>query len=521
MNHLRSFRKYICIIIFILSVSFTAYAADGDLKWAFETKSWVRSSPAIGEDGTIYVGSMGKDMHLYAIHSDGSLKWSYNMDNTAVERSPAIADDGTIYIPGTSGMYLFAIKPDGTSYKWKTMVFPGNSPGIGADGTIYVSNNVGDLYWLSPDTASKTCVHNAEGDVGSSPAIGADGRVYFGDDAGYLHAVGPGCDFHWRTITGGAIQSSPAIAADGTIYVGSGDGKLYAFNSDGTPKWNFATGARINSSPAIGPDGTIYAGSDDMNLYAIHPDGTLKWTYATSGSLRASPAIGADGTIYIGSNDFSIYAINSDGTLKWRYQTGGYVFSSPAIGSDGTIYIGSDDNKLYAIEGSSGGLAGTSWPMYRQNPRHTGRVPEETPAPNPDPVIDPLSVEGDWTYTESNKTDSCSTPSSAETGGIYLEKTETGYQTTVDNDHVYDCTLDEDTVTCSGTYTHNNGTVSDIINLIFSDDRTTAQGTVSWTWVSGAMTCTGGHDLTLSHKAAEDNSGGGGGGCFIISCTHP
>ena len=35
----------------------------------------IYSSPAIGSDGTIYVGS--DDCKLYAINSNGTLKWSY------------------------------------------------------------------------------------------------------------------------------------------------------------------------------------------------------------------------------------------------------------------------------------------------------------------------------------------------------------------------------------------------------------------------------------------------------------
>ena len=36
--------------------------------WEFETESGVRSSPAIGSDGTVYVGS--KDKKLYAIKTE-------------------------------------------------------------------------------------------------------------------------------------------------------------------------------------------------------------------------------------------------------------------------------------------------------------------------------------------------------------------------------------------------------------------------------------------------------------------
>ena len=40
-------------------------------RWALRLGDYVRSSPVIGEDGTIYVGSW--DYHLHAIRPDGSV----------------------------------------------------------------------------------------------------------------------------------------------------------------------------------------------------------------------------------------------------------------------------------------------------------------------------------------------------------------------------------------------------------------------------------------------------------------
>jgi len=42
----------------------------------FSSGDRIYSSPAIGSDGTIYVGSY--DSNLYAINPDGSLKWKYS-----------------------------------------------------------------------------------------------------------------------------------------------------------------------------------------------------------------------------------------------------------------------------------------------------------------------------------------------------------------------------------------------------------------------------------------------------------
>jgi len=76
------------------------------LKWAFNIGSPISSSPAIGEDGTIYVGA--NDGRLHAINPpNGSLKWNFSIDG-AIHSSPAIDKDGTIYV-GSSDGKLYAI----------------------------------------------------------------------------------------------------------------------------------------------------------------------------------------------------------------------------------------------------------------------------------------------------------------------------------------------------------------------------------------------------------------------------
>ncbi len=49
----------------------------------------------IGSDGTIYVAS--NDAKLYAINPDGTLNWTYTLGKVSYG-SPAIGADGTIYI---------------------------------------------------------------------------------------------------------------------------------------------------------------------------------------------------------------------------------------------------------------------------------------------------------------------------------------------------------------------------------------------------------------------------------------
>ena len=353
-----------------VEVSQNSALESGTQRWAFTTGADVFSSPAIGSDGTIYVGSL--DHNLYAINPDGTQKWAFPTLNI-VTSSPAIGSDGTIYI-GSLDNNLYAINPDGTQ-KWAfpTGAAVNASPAIGPDGTIYAGSLDNNLYAINPDGTQKWAFPTGGG-LRSSPAIGLDGTIFVGSYDYNLYAVNPDGTQKWAFPTLNIVMSSPALGSDGTIYLGSSDKSLYAINPDGTQKWALPGLNILMSSPAIGLGGTLYVGSANKNLYAINPDGTLKWAFPTGGDLESSPAVGSDGTIYAGSGDSSLYAINPDGTQKWAFRTGNSVDSSPAVGPDGTIYVGSRDFNLYAIYGSPGGLANSDWPMFHHDLRHAGVV---------------------------------------------------------------------------------------------------------------------------------------------------
>jgi len=347
----------------------------GKIKLLFPTGSDVVSSPAVGTNGTIYIGS--KDRCIYAFDGyTGEYKWEFKTGD-AVSASPAIGNDETIYV-GSSDNYLYAMNQDGTNkWKYRTGGDILSSPSVGADGTIYVGSNDNYVYAFTPEGKRKWR-HRTGGDVLSSPVTDINGTVYFGSNDSTLRAIYLNGKLKWIYKTGGGILSSPAVAIDGTIYFGSDDKKIYAINPDGSKKWEFETGGAVRSSPVIASDGTVYVGSNDEHIYAMNPNGIIKWRIKTKAKLvESSPAIGSDGTIYTG-----IYAINPDGTIKWKIKTkAGRVESSPAIGNDGTLYFGSNDHMVYAIETLSNGPAISDWPMFGRNAKRNSRI-----RTNPPPV---------------------------------------------------------------------------------------------------------------------------------------
>ena len=317
-------------------------------KWRFEC-DWVEDAPIIDSDGIIYLGGGygGLPWYIFAIYANGSLSWRYKTDGLILGSSPAIDENGTIYI-GSWDCKLYAINPNGTN-KWTvgTGGSISSSPAIADDGTIYIGNLGNHICAINPNGTMKW-QYTTGYKVTSDPAIGEDGTVYIGSGDSYLYAMYPNGTLRWRFNTGDEIHGHPSIAEDGTIYIGSWDDYLYALYPNGTLKWSFHTEWGTSNNQAIGNDGTIYVGTD--KLYALYPNATMRWEFNLGSNRwigKSSPAISADGTIYIGTQigdgaGGEIIAVNPNGTEKWRKRIADYwVDSSPSIGEDGTVYIGS------------------------------------------------------------------------------------------------------------------------------------------------------------------------------------
>ena len=128
-----------------------AKATGGVKLWEFETGGYVLSSPAIGSDGTVYVGSY--DNKLYAINGKSGVKlWEFET-GWGVRSSPAIGSDGTVYV-GADDKKLYAINGKRGVKRWefKTGGSVGSSPAIGSDGTVYIGSGDKKLYAIKTES---------------------------------------------------------------------------------------------------------------------------------------------------------------------------------------------------------------------------------------------------------------------------------------------------------------------------------------------------------------------------------
>jgi len=312
----------------------------GDRPWAFRTGRGIFSTPVIGPDGTVYVGSA--DTYFYAIGADGRMRWR-------LKTGGIIDAGGALSVTGGATALTFG-SADERLYHVTTPPGPGRHPRI--------------LWRFRPTVApvKGQQVNWWEGPV----AIGPNGDIYAGNTGGTAYAITPGGRLAWKFTAGGSLWTQPAFAPGGSSYWGSLDFNIYRLDAGGRPAWHTFTPGFVISSPAIGSDGTVYIASFDSKLYALDPQtGMPRWTFPTSDHVYASPALQQDAAgrttgIYIASADGSVYALAPNGRLRWRYDTGDPIRSSPALGPGpgrgpgDVVYVGSSNGKLYAINADTG-----------------------------------------------------------------------------------------------------------------------------------------------------------------------
>ena len=405
--------------------NFFALNPNGTQKWAKNTGMSIQGSPAIGQNGWIYTptgpyyGAAGvttANNGIYGCTPDGQGHWS--PIGAGSLSSPAIGADGTVYM-GSENNQVYAFSPNLTlKWTYHTGDVVRSTPAIGADGAIYVGSDDHKLYALNPNGSVRWTF--ATGDkIRSSPAIGADGTIYFGSLDQYFYALNPNGSLLWKLPTGTGVYSSPTIGADGTLYFQS-NVNLYAIADPvlmlvktvdkplATPgdtvtyslTYSLAVNGRLNGVTLTDPlPATLSYVPGSVNGGGTFSNGALSWslgalssgnygitntvtyqaivnasvplwtqivntasitsaeqlTTAASCVLSVMPSSNGRGDWWMFHHDAqrtgrSPFIGPAAATSKWTpFVTGDQIWSSPVVAADGTIYIGSNDSLLYAI----------------------------------------------------------------------------------------------------------------------------------------------------------------------------
>lgn len=345
----------------------------GIIDWSIDSL-YVESGVSIGSDNSIYFNYAGWIYGLIAANPDGSIKWNLEevITNNMVDTTPLIAADGTIYFGGGSINKLYAVNSDGT-LKWE---FTANGfvyhvgINIGLDGTIYFvsgswQNEATTLYALNPDGSLKWSLDHPDFNYSTRTGISfsPDGKTLYvpGTDPSVFAIDVEKQIIKWSF---GELWFSGSVLVDskGHIYlqsqvasINSGKASLFCLKSDGSVRWSFAHD-NPKFSTALMADGTMdkngnyYFALD--TLYSLDYDGNLRWKLGFERESNEPLTCDINGVVFlplwVGT---SMAAISGDGEIIWQFDfPSGSMGQSPALGSNQIMYVASyKDEFVYAI----------------------------------------------------------------------------------------------------------------------------------------------------------------------------
>lgn len=349
------------------------------------TDAPIGGSPAIDSTGVIYTftgNAYGVAGHLIAINADGSIQWEKDLGANWVGSfsSPSIGPDGTVYI-GSSGE-LIAINPDGSD-KWS---FPisgySSTPAVHSNGTIYITesdgfitavNSNGTLQWQDSITGKGI---TAGFTTQQGPTIGPNG-IYYSLDGGIIAAYDYNGNQLWTRAFAADNPTSPVVSPDGgEIYVAYEDGGIVALDNSGNTIWTNIIGSGGHGSSFVMTSDNNLIKTQDETVYAVSSvDGSVIWSYDVNDTVWSTPVLGDNGNIYFIDNGYTVTALSHNGVRQWFVNLySGFAFANRGPGiidENGNLFYVTGLGYLYSIAtGSTGPQSG--WPMFMKNAQNTG-----------------------------------------------------------------------------------------------------------------------------------------------------
>lgn len=126
---------------------------------------------------------------VVALDRDGTQRWRIQLQDTAVRSTPAVGLDGNIYIGADNGR-LYALDSENGQERWQFQT--GGplraSPIVDTSGRIYIGSQDHHVYSLDADGSIQWQLRLG-GEIDSTGTIGPDGTYYTGSDDGNVYAL--------------------------------------------------------------------------------------------------------------------------------------------------------------------------------------------------------------------------------------------------------------------------------------------------------------------------------------------
>jgi len=323
--------------------------------------------PGFG-DGVVYVG--GKDGVLHAVNAVDAVNgigvrvWANDFGGDISKASPAIGDDGTVYVvEDAAADRLIAVSHLG-AMRWSASI----GASVVASSPVYFDS--GD-----PNTITGDCVF-----VGGNRLYGfkaVDGTACAGwDAAGYLLGLATNTVPGAPLVTGGFVFALNNAGDLHRVPTGGGGATPVGDALTGTGSGSLA----FDFGGCAG--GCIYwTLGGKLQRWSVGGGAVTTITGSTGATANSTPVVDAAGNVFFGTSDFKLWWVTRAGTTATLvYTAAGSMANAGAITDNpagGILLWPSADDKLYAfgaVEGGCGAcnLASGGWPALQSN---NARVP--------------------------------------------------------------------------------------------------------------------------------------------------
>jgi outer membrane protein assembly factor BamB len=229
------------LVVFAAGSRVYGVRRGGVLAFRFQAKGKVFSGPALANaplarETSIVFGA--QDHRVYSLRRDGTLRWSVDVGHD-VDSSPAIGDDGGIFV-GTDGDEVVRLDGEGRIV-WRAPV------GGMVRGALSIARNgdvLAGVYGPTPrivrlSAGAGTVLGafairgngtRATGVVGG-PLEDDDGALAFGGQDGWLHVVGADGFERWSYDAHADIDAPATLLADGSLVFETYDGDVVALGA--------------------------------------------------------------------------------------------------------------------------------------------------------------------------------------------------------------------------------------------------------------------------------------------------
>ncbi len=330
------------------------------------------SSPAVGTDGNIYIGSQVG----YFVIDPQNYEIVENVSTEPIWCSPIVDETtGKVYFASSDGK--IHIYPDKSSYEISdSSIYPRlySAPVLYED-YLYIIDTEGELIRVNKsDLSDKTIVLETDFSVRSSAVI-HDGNMYFASQYGSVVKVSLSTYDSERLIFDvDSFQGGFAIALDGTLFVSGTTIWALDPNSVQIPKWYYTLDSQTYANPVLSEDDIIYVGDALGTLYAFEAKGGLCWKKMNLGSIYSSCVIGDNKIIYVAAGDQLLAIDPQNHDVIDSVELEGHVESNPVL-YDGKLFVADTEGYLYIISALSDAIQDPdlSWPMYQKDLYHSGK----------------------------------------------------------------------------------------------------------------------------------------------------